>query len=143
MHKLTILLSEHEKAMLDAIVKAKRTTISSYIRDVIRMQAAESDMKTIANRLTDIERAISELAIATRAATRVPTFVEFRARAYAQNDKQKSDENETQYLARLAREYMKLYNAWPDPGKQAEFGALPREFNRSEFDRARFDGCVR
>lgn len=139
MHKMTILLSEHEKAMLDAIVKAKHTTISSFIRDAIRMQVAESDMKTISNRLSEIERAISELAVATRAATRVPTFVEFRARAYAQNDKQRPDETETQYLARLAREYMKLHNVWPDPSKQSEFGALPREFNRAEFDRARFE----
>lgn len=139
MHKLTILLSESEKAMLDAIVKTKHTTISSYIREVIRTQVAEFDMKTIASRLADIERAISELATATRAATRVPAFVEFRARAYAQNDKQRPDETETQYLARLAREYMKLYNNWPDPSRQSDFGALPREFNRAEFDRARFE----
>lgn len=139
MKRLTIDLSDSDRALLDAIVERKRTSIVNFVREAIRGAIEEPDLKTISNRLADIERAISELATATRAATRVPTFVEFRARAYAQQDKQRPDETETQYLARLAREYMRLYNVWPDPGKQPEFGALPREFNRAEFDRARFE----
>ena len=126
MHKMTILLSEHEKAMLDAIVKAKHTTISSFIRDAIRMQVAESDMKTISNRLSEIERAISELAVATRAATRVPTFVGFRARAYAQNDKQRPDETETQFGASPSRPPPPSLRSGGDPGaRPARFARAP------------------
>lgn len=136
MKKVTIWLSDSERALLDDLTKSRQTTIVGMVRDLLYRRNNDADAN---QRLEQIERAISELAIAVRAATRVPTFVEFRARAYAQQDKQRPDETETQYLARLAREYMRLYNVWPDPGKQPEFGALPREFNRAEFDRARFE----
>lgn len=135
MKKVSIWLTDAERALLDDLTRKRQTTIVGLIRDLIYRRSDEPDSTS---RLAEIERALSELATVVRASMRVPTFVEYRARAYAIADRQKSGETETQYLSRLAREYMRTYGSWPDPTKQSEFGAVSKDFDRAEFDRARF-----
>lgn len=87
MKKVTIWLSDSERALLDDLTKSRQTTIVGMVRDLLYRRNNDADAN---QRLEQIERAISELAIAVRAATRVPAFVEYRARAYAIADRQKS-----------------------------------------------------
>jgi hypothetical protein len=73
-------------------------------------------------------RAFDELLSFLREQQRVPSFREYRARCAVEQITKRENESEQQFLMRIASRYYVLYQHWPLPSDQTNFGPQPAGF---------------
>lgn len=96
------------------------------IADIVgRLDGVEGVTEALVERIADLENAVATMAETLSEFVRVPSFIEWRARAKSENVAQKPGETDLQFLLRLAQAYYNKYRVWPDPSDPNKFGAFP------------------
>jgi Xaa-Pro aminopeptidase len=93
-----------------------------------RIERIEAQIAEMRESLIASARAFDQLLQFLKEQQRVPSFREYRARAAVEQITKRENETEQQYLLRLASRYYVLYQSWPIPSDQTNFGPVPAGF---------------
>ena len=115
-----------QQVLRDEVVDAKSSA------GVAALESVRAELVALRAVLLQQVEATEMLVAATREVTRVPSFLEFRARAKLELPAQKEDESATAYLVRVAQFYEALYGMKPDPESDT-FGPHPAGFDLQVF----------
>jgi len=143
-HKLDIRLGADELAEIERAARALNMPKSQYARLLLTGGAVQkSPPAPIDEALADIKEELAEIRAELNAAARafrelvallkeqwrIPSFREYRSRAIVERIVKRENENDLQYMLRLASRYYVLYGRWPTPEDYIDFGPVPQGFD--------------
>lgn len=103
--------------------------------DDSRLAAVEDRLAEIDGSLAASARAFDTLLQQLAEFLRVPTFREYRARLHAEGIEKRQNEDDAQFLVRVAQRYFIAFSVWPNPADSRVFGPLPQNFEAAKFPR--------
>jgi len=141
-HKLDIRLSADELAEIERAARALNMSKSTFARLLLTGGAVQKSPPAPIDELTEIRdelaeiraeldsaaRAFRQLVALVKEKLRIPSFREYRSRAIVERIVKRENENDLQYMLRLASRYYVLYGRWPTPEDSVDFGPVSQNF---------------
>lgn len=154
---VTFRLTPEELEALDRLAVTNRLSRSRFIKQQVfavkntpeevsflrgldaRIASLEAAFKQLHNELRAVNDGVLRVLSIVFDKVRVPSFREFRARAYAECRYPYKGQRQIDYLIGLAKDYYAAYGIWPNVDDRPSFGPVPDGVNPDKFPRQPVD----
>lgn len=124
---LTLRFTDAEMKLIEKQASLLKKQKSQYIRDCalgankaqpavapgIELGNVNAQFEQLREDISEMKSTISDLFRLIKESRRIPSFREYRARAYAAGNEKLQNESAYDYIMRLARDYWANYGVWP------------------------------